>query len=121
MQVQYATQRVADTPDRLVLLRQVVQQFIDQALPVVIHRKAWIVPMLGQVLHLVVRRQGSEQLAVRGRGETVGMGEEDLLRHGAWSGRRMMAHCRHRRAVRQRPERSSARAIRSRRPVETGQ
>ncbi|MNH42898.1 hypothetical protein D3C79_1046900 [compost metagenome] len=42
--------------------------------------------MLGQVLHLVVRRQGSEQLAVGGRGETVGMGEENLLRHGAGSG-----------------------------------
>ncbi|MCY1445617.1 hypothetical protein D9M71_621420 [compost metagenome] len=84
--MQHTAQRMADAPDRLVLLRQVVQQFIDQALPVFVHRKARIVAVLGQVLHLVVRCQGGKQLAVGGRGETVGMGEEDLLRHGAGSG-----------------------------------
>ncbi|MCY1431367.1 hypothetical protein D9M71_473330 [compost metagenome] len=77
---------MADAPDRLVLLRQVMQQFIDQALPVFVHGKARVMRVLGQVLHLIVRRQRCKQLAVGGRWETVGMGEEDLLRHGAWSG-----------------------------------
>ncbi|MOA69630.1 hypothetical protein D3C78_1979230 [compost metagenome] len=63
-----------------------MQQFIDQVLPVLVHREAWVVGMLGQVIDLVVRRQGSEQLAVGGRWKAVGVGKEDLLRHGAWSG-----------------------------------
>lgn len=74
---------MAYAPHRLLLLRQVVQQFIDQALPIVIHRKARVMAVLSQVPDLIVRRQRGEQLAVGGRGKTVGMGEKDLLRHGA--------------------------------------
>ncbi|MNE52590.1 hypothetical protein D3C80_1472690 [compost metagenome] len=87
MQVQHPAQRMAHRPNRRVLLRQMVQQLIDQVLPVFIHREARVVGMLGQVADLVVRCQGGEQLAVGGRRETIGVGEEDVLRHGAWSGR----------------------------------
>ena len=82
VQVQHTAQRMADTPHRGVLLFEVMQQLVHQALPVVVHREARVVGMLGQVAHLVIRRQGGEQLAVGGRGETIGVGEEDLLRHG---------------------------------------
>jgi hypothetical protein len=39
-----------------------MQQFVDQALPVVVHRKARVMGVLGQVLHLIVRRQAANSL-----------------------------------------------------------
>ncbi|MOA69927.1 hypothetical protein D3C78_1984260 [compost metagenome] len=56
-------------------------QLVDQILPVVIHRKARVMTVLLQVLHPVVRCQRGEQLAVGGRGEAIGVGEEHGLRH----------------------------------------
>ncbi|MNR34629.1 hypothetical protein D3C85_1524180 [compost metagenome] len=85
MQVQHATQGMTDAPDRAGLLLQVMDQFVDQVLPVVIDRKTRIVGVLGQVGHLIVGGQRSKELAVSGRGEAIGMGEEDLLRHGRQS------------------------------------
>ncbi|MNP13730.1 hypothetical protein D3C76_1060230 [compost metagenome] len=81
MVVEDATEGMTDAPDRLVEAIEMVQQFVHQVFPVGIHREARVVPVHLQVAYPVLRLQGVEQLAVGGRGETVGVGEEDRLRH----------------------------------------
>src|SRR5690606_20131370 len=72
--VQHAAEGVADAPDRLGALLQVQDQLVHQVVPVVVHRKARVVAVLLQVPYPVIRAQGGEQLAVGGRGKTVGVG-----------------------------------------------
>ncbi|MNG10809.1 hypothetical protein D3C84_943010 [compost metagenome] len=85
MQVQHTTEGVAHAPDRFGLLLQVMYQLIDQVLPVVIDREARVMAVLWQVEHPVVRCKRGKQLAIGRRRKAVGMGEEDLLRHGRLS------------------------------------
>lgn len=81
VQVQDAAEGMADAPHRFGMLLQMVDQFVHQVEPVVIRRKARIVGVLLQVRHLILGRQGGEQLAVGPRGKPVGVSEKHLLRH----------------------------------------
>lgn len=81
MQMQDAAEGMADTPHRLGLLLQMVDQFVHQVQPVVVRRKARIVGVLLQMRHLIFGCQGGEQLAIGTRGKSVGVSEKHLLRH----------------------------------------
>ncbi|MNP38826.1 hypothetical protein D3C76_1323680 [compost metagenome] len=59
-----------------------MNQLIHQVLPIVIDWKTRVVGMLRQVKDLIIRRQRGEELAIGPGRKAVGMGEEDLLRHG---------------------------------------
>src|SRR5690606_9201567 len=88
--MQHAAEGMPQPPHRLVAPLQVVDEFVHQVFPIVVHREARIMAVLLQVLDAEVRRQGGEQLAVGGRRKTVGMGEEDGVRHGV----RLVGECR---------------------------
>ena len=66
MVMQNTAQRMPDAPDRFGQLLQVMDQLVNQPLPVIAHREAWIVPVLLQVMYLVSRSQQAEQFAVGG-------------------------------------------------------
>ena len=72
---------MAHTPHRLILLLQMVDQLVDQVVPVVIRRETRVMGMLLQMGDLILRRQRREQLAVGPRGKPIGVGEKYLLRH----------------------------------------
>ncbi|MCY1460514.1 hypothetical protein D9M71_780800 [compost metagenome] len=82
MVVEHAAEGVAQAPDRLAVLLQMMDEFVHQVFPVVVDREARVMAVLFQVLDAEVRRQGGEQLAVGGRREAVGVGEKDGVRHG---------------------------------------
>ena len=83
--MQQTAKRMADAPHRLLLLLEVMDQFIDQVVPVVVRRKTRVMGMLLQMRDPILRRQRREQLAIGPRGETVGVGEKDRLRHAGKS------------------------------------
>ena len=66
----------------LAAIRELLEQLVEQVVPVIVDRKARVVPMAVHVRDPVFRRQGVEQLAISGRGKAIGVGEEDALRHG---------------------------------------
>jgi hypothetical protein len=74
-------QGMAHAPHRLGLLLQMVDQFVHQVLPVVVHRKPWIVAVLRQVRDSIFRGQAGKQLAVGSRREAIGVGKKHVLRH----------------------------------------
>jgi len=81
MQMQHATQGMAHAPYRFGLQLQMVDQFVHQVLPVIVHRKPGVVTVLGQVRHRIFRGQGGKQLAVGSRREPIGVGKKHVLRH----------------------------------------
>jgi hypothetical protein len=81
---------MADAPHRLILLLQMVDQFVDQVVPVVVRRETRIMGMLLQMRNPVLGRQRREQLAIGARRKPVGVGEKDRLRHAGLSMSRNM-------------------------------
>ncbi len=81
VQVQHAAKRMTDTPHWLILLLQMVDQLVDEVVPVVVCWKTRVMGMLFQMRNPVLGRQRRKQLAVGARREAVGVGEEDRLRH----------------------------------------
>ena len=81
MQVQHAAERMTDAPHRLILLLQMVDQLVDEVVPVVICRETRVMGMLLQMRNPILGRQRREQFAIGARGEPVGVGEKDWLRH----------------------------------------
>jgi len=80
--MQHATERMPYPPHRLVQSIELLEQLVEQVVPVIVDRKARVVPMAVHVRDPEFRRQSVEQLAIGGRGKAIGVGEEDALRHG---------------------------------------
>jgi len=62
--MQHAAERMPYPPNRLGQPLQLLDELIEQIVPVVIHRETRVVPMTIHVGDLIFRRQSVEQLAI---------------------------------------------------------
>ena len=91
--VQHAAERMPDTPHRFAQTFELLEQLVEQVVPVIVHRETRIMSVPIHVRDPVFRRKGLEQLAIGRRGEAVGMSEKDRLRHELKVPDRLSPHC----------------------------